>query len=325
MDPLILAAAATAAVTTVLVIAGLFARPENAAISRLLIMKMGSAPNQGSFRAQAPLMGKRLSAVPLLDFLFARSQRVSQMALDLDRAGLQLRVSEYVAARAVVATLLFVMSLVIGGTALLGFLVAIVIGFLGYLLPRFYVQFRQARRLSPLERQLPEALTIMSNALKAGFGFLQAIDAAAQQMSAPISVELIRFLRDANLGASNEDALRALSERVGSRDLDLVTTAMLIQREVGGNLAEILDNVANTIRERERIQGEIKTITTTQRWEGYAAALVPVALAGLLFLINPDYMMTLFTEPAGRLLLIAAGIWEIIGFFVMKKIVAIEV
>ncbi len=247
------------------------------------------------------------------------------MAVDLERAGLKLRVSEYIAIRLASALFCFLFALIVAGSSPASLGLAAGMALSGYLLPRFYVKLRLVSRLRKLEKQLPETLTIMSNALKAGFGFLQAIDAAVQQMAPPISVELERALRDANLGASIEDALKALGERVKSKDLDIVLTAILIQREVGGNLAEILDIVAHTIRERDRIKGEIKTLTTTQRWEGYVAALVPVGLALLLFAANPDYMDNLLTEPALQVLLVAAVIWAIIGFFVMRKIVDVEV
>lgn len=327
MDLIILVAAAAVALTVMLVIAGVYqlaTASDRVAVRRLLSMKRGRLSG-GPPLTQVLLLGQRLSVIPVLDILFARSWRVNQMAVELDRADIRLRVSEYMAIRVAIAVFMFIISLAIAGVSIQGLVIAVILSLVGYLLPRFYVRFRQARRLSKLEKQLPEALTIISSSLRAGFGFFQAIDAAARQMAPPIRVDLSRALREANLGASIEDALRALGERVKSPDLDLVVTAVLIQREVGGNLAELLDNVARTIRERERIRGEIKTLTTTQRWEGYVAALVPVALAGLLFLINPDYMMRLFTEPTGRLLLAAAVVWEFIGFFVMQRIVAVDV
>lgn len=133
------------------------------------------------------------------------------------------------------------------------------------------------------------------------------------------------MLRDANLGMSAEDALQALSERIGSADLDMVLTAINIQRTVGGNLSEILESVAHTMRERERIRGEIATLTSQQRMTGIIIGGLPIGMGALFMLINPDYMGLLFTTTAGRFMLLAAVVLEVLGATSMKKILAIEI
>jgi tight adherence protein B len=133
------------------------------------------------------------------------------------------------------------------------------------------------------------------------------------------------MLRDANLGMSGEDALQGMGERIGSVDLDMVLTAINIQRTVGGNLAEILESVAFTMRERERIRGEVVTLTSQQRMTGFIIGGLPVGMALLFLLINPDYMMLLFTTTAGRIMLLVAIGLEFLGAMTMKKILAIDI
>ena len=133
------------------------------------------------------------------------------------------------------------------------------------------------------------------------------------------------MLREANLGLSAEDALNALGDRVDSKDLDMVLTAINIQRAVGGNLSEILDQVGFTMRERERIRGEIATLTSQQRMTGIVIGGLPVFMFVLFMMMNPTYMSLLFTEMAGRIMLIGAASLEVSGFFVIKRIMAIEI
>jgi tight adherence protein B len=176
-----------------------------------------------------------------------------------------------------------------------------------------------------MEAQLVEPIQMLSSGLRAGFGLLQAMEAASEQISAPLSVEIRRTLRDTAMGASVDQALTALNERIGSPDFDIVITAVLIQRSVGGNLAEILDNVAHTMRERERIRGEIRTLTSQQRMTGYVIGGIPIGLLVIFGMISPEFTGTLFTDPLGRMMLGAAAVSETIGFVVIQKIVNIEV
>src|SRR5690606_30033782 len=171
------------------------------------------------------------------------------------------------------------------------------------------------------EAQLVELLQMLASGLRAGFGLLQALEASADQLPAPISVEIRRTLRDTAMGASVEQALSSLNERVGSSDFDIVITAILIQRSVGGNLAEILDNVAHTMRERERIRGEIRTLTSQQRMTGFVIGGIPIGLLIIFSMISPEFTSLLFTDPLGRMMLMAAAVSEVIGFAVIQKIV----
>ena len=154
---------------------------------------------------------------------------------------------------------------------------------------------------------------------------MQSFEFAGRQMEPPIALEIRRMLRDANLGMSGEDALLAMGERIGSKDLDMVLTAINIQRAVGGNLSEILDQVGFTMRERERIRGEIITLTSQQRMSGIVIGGLPVFMFLLFTAMNPGYMSVFFTELAGRAMLVGAVGLELLGFFVIKRLMAIEI
>ena len=154
---------------------------------------------------------------------------------------------------------------------------------------------------------------------------MQSFDFAAKQMRPPLALELRRMLREANLGMSAEDALNSLGERIASPDLDMVLTAINIQRNVGGNLSEILETVAATMRERERIRGDVRTLTAQQTMTGIIIGGLPVGVGLLFMLINPAYMSLLFTDPIGRALLLGAIVLEAVGVMVIKRVMVIDV
>jgi tight adherence protein B len=144
-------------------------------------------------------------------------------------------------------------------------------------------------------------------------------------MDGPLAMEIRRMLREANLGMSAEDALNALGDRVDSKDMDMVLTAINIQRAVGGNLAEILDQVAHTMRERERIRGEIATLTSQQRMTGIVIGALPVIMFALFMVMNPAYMSLLFTTTPGKIMLVSAIALEFFGYLTIKRLMAIEI
>ncbi len=243
----------------------------------------------------------------------------------LERAGLALKLHEYVALRVLVALVAFVVVLALGNGHPIALLLGIVVGVVGYMLPAFYVRMRVTRQVQKFNDQLADMLTMVSNSLRAGFGLLQALDLAAEQSQPPMSTELHHLLRDTRLGASIETALESMGERVGSYDLDVVITAILIQRSVGSNLSEVLETVAHTIRERARIQGEINTLTAQKKLSGVVIALMPPAVVLLMLVINFSYMSALFTDPLGRFLLIVAIALDVIGILIIKRIVSVDI
>ncbi|MDI6869863.1 MAG: type II secretion system F family protein [Bacillota bacterium] len=245
-----------------------------------------------------------------------------KLQVQLERADILLKGSEFLVINALVAAALGIAGLAVtrgNPMAAAGGLLA------GWILPRLQLQQRIAKRQKAFNAQLAEALTVMSNSLKAGYSFLQAMEMVSREMLPPISVEFGRALREVSLGVATESALEAMVRRIGSDDLDLVVTCVLIQRQVGGNLAEILDNISHTIRERIRIKGEIKTLTAQGRMSGLIISLLPFALAGLMFVLSPKYIGQLLANPLGRGMLAMGLVSEGIGIFFIRKITNVEV
>ena len=196
---------------------------------------------------------------------------------------------------------------------------------LGFFLPRFYVKYRQAKRLRDFSNQLGDAINLLANGLRSGYSLLQAMDAVAREMPPPIAEEFQRVVREIGLGLSNERAMNNMLRRIPSDDLDLMITAINVQHEVGGNLAEILEVISHTIRERIRIKGEIRVLTSQQMLSGYVVSFLPIGLGLVLYAMNPDYMGAMFQEPCGWAMIAVGVISMTIGFIAIRKIVNIEV
>jgi tight adherence protein B len=247
-----------------------------------------------------------------------------KLALQLERADLNIRPGEYVIVRLALLGVGFIAPLLfINGP--IAYLAGLGGALVGYNLPKFYLNNRRKSRVNKLNAQLPEALTNISNSLKAGFGLLQALSACAEQLEHPISTEMNRTIHEMNIGSSAEEALLALSERAGSYDLDIVVTAILVQRTVGGNLGEILDTVAHTMRERIRIRGEIQTLTAQQKLTGFVIGLLPPALAVIFQVMSPGYINPLFTTLMGQMMIALAVVLQAVGLLVISRILQIEV
>ncbi len=176
--------------------------------------------------------------------------------------------------------------------------IALLIFFLlGAFAPRWYLKRRQAKRLDNFNKQLPDTITLLANSLRSGSSFLQGMELVTRESGPPLATEFDRVIREMSLGMSLTGALNNLVRRVASEDLELMVTAIVIQTQVGGNLATVLDAIAFTIRERVRITGEIQTLTAMQRYSGYVLMLLPVALGAILFLISPTYMGKMLDKP----------------------------
>lgn len=181
------------------------------------------------------------------------------------------------------------------------------------------------RRREAFTEQLSDCLTTVANALRAGYSFQQAMDVVAREMEPPMSTEFERVSTDVAMGVSLEEALEQMNQRIASPDFDLVVTAVLIQREIGGNLAQILDTISDTINERIRMKREISALTAQGRFSAWVLILLPFIVAVFCYFFNHDQTMMLFTEESGQMALVAALVMEIIGYFVIQRIVDIEV
>lgn len=244
-----------------------------------------------------------------------------KLDLMMVRAGLPLLGSEFLAISAGGALLVFVIfalatrNPVTGLLALLLFLAADFV----------FVQRRITKRLDNFQRQLADCLSLVANSLRAGFSFLQTMEIISREMEPPMSTEFERVMRDTTLGKSLDDALHDMDDRVGSADFSLVVTAVLIQQQVGGNLATILDTIRQTISERIRIRREVNTLTAQGKMSGIVLACIPVALGLFFYASSPEYLEPLLTTDIGRIAIIGAVFLVIVGFAIIRKIVDIKV
>ena len=243
------------------------------------------------------------------------------LAEHLARADLKLRTSEFVMVQVGLLVAAALVSLWRFGFAP-QFVVA---GVVAYLIPMRYVKWRQRRRLKAFNTRLPDTLSLLSNAMKAGLSLPQAIESVAQSGSPPIADELTRVIRETKLGTSTPAALANMVRRVGSEDLDLIVTAIAIQSSVGGNLARVLEGISHTIRQRVQIKSQIGAMTAQMRASGWIITLLPFIVAAILNIITPSYFRVMLTEPAGRVLLVFAGISIVLGNFMVRRITNIRV
>lgn len=207
----------------------------------------------------------------------------------------------------------------------LGLLPGVAIGLVAGYLPIIYLRSQVAGRRVKFGEQLPDALALLVGALRTGYGLLQAMEMLVSQMPVPMSVELSRVVRLVGLGVPMQRALGEMARRMVSDDLDLVVTAISVQYELGGNLAQTLETITETIRDRVRIKREIRSLTGQQRATAYLLAIMPVATGAILYVINPEYMSRLFEPGLIRILPVGAALMVALGFVVMNKIIAIEV
>ncbi|HZP26265.1 MAG TPA: type II secretion system F family protein [Dehalococcoidia bacterium] len=255
---------------------------------------------------------------------FGRMKGAEAMQEELEKAGLPLRASEFYMIRYAAAVVGFLAAILLLRSAT-GVVLGVPFGMGAFFIPGIYVRLKKRSRMRKIDSQLGELLTFVSNSLKAGYGLMQGLEFASRQLRDPIAEEIRHTLRDASLGMAAEESINGLGRRLESADMDMVVTAINIQRSVGGNLAEILDNVAFTMRERQRIRGEIRTLTAQQQISGYIVCALPIFVGAAFFLLNPSYISLLFTESLGRVMLaIAAGL-QVLGIVIIRRIVNIEV
>lgn len=276
----------------------------------------------------AELTAGKPASTPVGDWLNRRVESSSwgdRIGKELARADLKLRPGEYIATMGIAAVGVgFVMWFLGGKSVLFGFAGVVI----GLFLPRLYVSREQSRRLVRFNDQLADMLNLMVNGLRAGYSTMQAMEAVSKELPSPISEEFRRVVQEMQLGVSMQVALDNLLRRIPSDDLDLVMTAINVQREVGGNLAEILDTISYTIRERVRIKGEIRVMTSQVMYSGRFLSMLPFIVFGIIWTLNRDYMMTFFKPESGICGYIALGVAVILivsGYFAMTKLADIEV
>jgi tight adherence protein B len=269
-------------------------------------------------------------ALDRIDEVVSRSKQGSNMARDLARADVKLTVAEFIGIKLLCALVGVGVGVAVGRASPAAMLaLALALGIVFSFLPNLYLGFQARRRVKAFNNQLGDTITMMANALRGGYSFLQTLDMVAREAPPPMSAEFRRVVQEVGLGRTTEEALQNLLRRMPSDDLDLLITAVNIQMEVGGNLAQILDTIGHTIRERVRIKGEIQTLTAQGRISAWVVTAMPIGLALFISVINPEYMSPIFTfgmpPEAWCCLPVTAGVMIVIGYFAIMKIIDIEV
>ena len=319
----VLIAAAIFIAVVALILSFQFREQERAGFAK---SRLARATNQApglQYRASPglALRGSRISNSEAIERLLRGFHLTHSIDAKLRRSDWKIKVSDFLLISAAVGILAFVMVARLSGSYVIGGAVAMV----GLFIPVFLLNRSVKKRRKAFNSQLVEVLTQIANSLKAGFGLLQAISLAIDEAKPPIAVELRQTIQDIQVGASFEDAFNDLNLRVGSEDLDIVITAILIQRGAGGNLSEILEGVTHMMRERIRIRGEIETLTSQQKLTGYLIGALPIVLGAGFFVINRSYISLLFTTNVGHGLLAGWVVLQTIGFFAIRRILNIEI
>lgn len=306
---------------TVLLLVYRLATKEEAAVNVRIAKYVEPANPNGPTSSWESMSKSWLGVIRYLSNFVGSSAKSKYFNSKLMQAGIPLRGSEF-----------FVIVLMLSiGIGLVGFVVTkgnlvagIGFGLLTYLVAHVYLNMKIKQRLKAFDHQLGETLELMSNALRSGHSFLQTVDMVSKEMTPPISQEFGRMLKEMNLGAPTEIALSNLTKRVESNDLDLAVTAINIQRQVGGNLAEIMDNIAATIKQRHMMKREIQTLTAQGRISGFIIGIIPFALGLFMWISSPNYLQPLFTDPLGKLFIGYGLFSQFVGIVILRKIIDIE-
>ena len=253
--------------------------------------------------------------------LIQKVHRSSSLDLKMLQAGLPILGSEFLIIELVAAIIAFVFAGLLTMQLPVAILAFLFMPLVGWML----IQMKIRKRRKDFVNQLGDMLSMVASALRAGFSFVQAVEIVSKEMAAPMSVEISKLIREINVGVPMETALEDINRRVECPEFELITTAVLIQRQVGGNLAQILDNISDTINERIRMKREVLALTAQGRMSAVVLALLPIALAAFLFSVNHDYFDPLLASPMGKIAIGIALLMELLGYLVIKKIVDIDV
>jgi len=263
-----------------------------------------------------------LSALAPLDALLSKWQQLIEPLRRLkERAGLKkVTVGAIVLACAFIATAAFAVVAILSGSILAGIGAAVLTSFL----PILYVRRAAAKRLAAFEEQFPDAIDLMARALRAGHALTTALQLVAEEVPAPVGAEFKLLFDQQNYGMSLAEALRAFSDRVPIVDARFFVTALLTQREMGGNLSEVLENLASVIRERFRVKRQVRVVSAHGRITGFVLGCLPPAVALVLFVIAPDHIRLLVDDPMGRSMLVGGILLQCVGVVIIRRIIQVE-
>jgi tight adherence protein B len=263
------------------------------------------------------------STLPLMREFILQTSWAQRLRGEIEQAGLRLHVGEYLLIRVGLALLLF-LGVWAAGRSITTFILALACGAAGFMAPAVWLNGERSRRRERIAKQLPEAAQMIANSLRAGFSFQHGAAIVGDQMEPPIADELARVNVDLNVGSSLDEALQGLLARADTAEMNLVVTAVMVQRTAGGNLAEILETVAEQIRERERLTGEVRTMTSQQRFSGLVLAFWPLLLLGAFCVLNWPQTSLLFTTNAGLILMGLGAALQFLGFVTIRRILSVD-
>lgn len=284
------------------------------------LQSLSNDADEGQEFLQSIMRDSRLSTIPFLNRLLEKFRFSKNLQVLLDQAGMPINASTVMLAMLSSGALVFLLILQLLSILILAISAGIVAGMIPYL----YIRRRRAKRINAFNALLPDALDIITNALKVGFSFESALTMVAEEVQDPLGIEFAITFQEQNLGKEISEALENLRKRMPSDDLNLFITSLLIHKKTGGNLAEVLDKTANTIRDRFRFQREVKTKTAHSRLSGFVLAVLPIAMILIILFLNPDYFMVLIEEKAGNYALGIAIAMQIVGLLIIKRVVNIK-
>lgn len=257
-------------------------------------------------------------------FVFFQATR-DKLGVQLSQAGMKWRPSEFLTMMMALAIFFFLLGMAFGqlllGNALL---LGVPFGITGYFFPKIVLLFKKGARQKRFQGQLVDTLGLISNSLKAGYSFLQAVELVAEEAPTPTKEEFQRLIREHSLGLPLDEAMEQMAKRIESDDFNLTVTVVLIQRQIGGNLAEILENIAATIRERIKLVGTIKALTAQGKMGGTVITALPFGLFGIMYLLNSGVMGMLFEHKLGWILIVIGLIMQSLGAFVIMNMLKVE-
>ena len=312
------------------------------AVVSLGIFALGSALDQRSARARllrdrlasvqkaaerepseelALLRDEVLSEIPALDNLLRRSARVSNLQLLLSQAGLDMRAGNMLMLCAVSGLVVAVIAYYVGQSLVFAWVGLII----GAMLPYSYVSYRRSRRFQKFEELFPQAIDTLARAVRAGHAFTTALELIANEVAEPVATEIRKLFEEQKFGLPVRDALMNLAERIPLVDVKFFVTAVMLQRETGGNLAEILDNLSYMIRERFKILRQVRVHTAQGRLTMALLMALPPVIVVVMLIMNPSFIQPLFTDPIGHALIVGGVTLQTIGYFVIRKIIQIQV
>ena len=292
--------------------------PDRAEVRRRLRMSL-----EGFDEKEATDLYKKnlLSDIPFLNRILQFFPGIDSIRLELEQANVNFTLGLLVLLSLTLGLLGFLVGMFWNQGKLISLLIALIFAYL----PKIYVGYKKRKRMAKFEEQLPEALGLIARALRSGHAFTSGMKLAADEFPDPLGPEFDETLDEINFGINVADALKNLAHRVDCADLKFFVVSVILQRETGGNLSEIMENLATLIRERFKFRGKIKVLTAEARMSATVLYILPVVLAAYLFFFQNDFIRPLYTDPIGKILLVITAVLMILGYFIIKRIIKIEV